>query len=74
MPDLRQDISIYIHSFFIYLAGALIEKFLEGITTFAKLIRATCHIFLGFKFLVRNKEKNGIPHEETRKIRGIFLT
>ena len=36
-------------------------------------ILITCRIFLGFQFLVRNEEKNGIPHEETRKFRGIFL-
>ena len=30
------------------------------------------HHFLGFKFLVRNEEKNEIPCQGTRKIRGIF--
>ena len=27
----------------------------------------TCRIFLGFKFLVRNEKKNGIPHEKREK-------
>ena len=31
----------------------------------------TCHHFLGFKFLVRNEEKNEIPCQGTRKIQGI---
>ena len=38
------------------------------------LKKTTCRIFLGFQFLTRNEERNGIPHEETRKIRGIFST
>ena len=34
-------------------------------------IRTTYHHFLGFKFLVRNEEKNEIPCRGTRKIQGI---
>ena len=30
------------------------------------------HHFLGFKFLVRNEEKNEIPCQGTRKIQGKF--
>ena len=30
-------------------------------------LMATCHIFLGFEFLVRNEKKNGIPYEKREK-------
>ena len=48
------------------------KKFGESVHL-KKHVKTTCRIFLGFQFLVRNEEKNGIPHEETRKFRGIFL-
>ena len=43
------------------------------IDTFLGSDISTHRYSLGFQFLVRNEGKNGIPHEEMRKIRGIFL-
>ena len=44
----------------------------QNTPTLAIFIITHC-IFLGFKFLVRNKEKNEIPCQGMRKIQGIFL-